>query len=329
MKVLIITNCYPSEVNSIHGIFNKEQVDDLLSLGLDVDVLHINTKANGYKDYFKKAFDVIKVKNNYDVINAQHIFVGLLLSFFVPTKKLVVTLLSDENNNLRGVFRLLGPFARFIFKRLVGFVITKKAYTHQVSKIADFVIPNGVDLNRFKIISRTAAREKLGLNQTKNYALFVSANHIRPEKQIDLYYEILDQLNKKGITVTPLIMTSVSRELVPYYFNAADLMVLTSKFEGSPNAVKEALACGTPVLSTDVGDVRDIIEDAPYCMLIDNELGDYLYKHVESIIDDKSLLCTNEIREKIREQLITNGYSSKVSSEKLLSIYKKVSDLQK
>jgi len=60
--------------------------------------------------------------------------------------------------------------------------------------------------------------------------------------------------------VTLHTMSGVDHETVPYYVNAADCVLLTSDHEGSPNTVKEAMACNVPVVSTDVGDVRERLD---------------------------------------------------------------------
>jgi glycosyltransferase involved in cell wall biosynthesis len=64
-------------------------------------------------------------------------------------------------------------------------------------------------------------------------------------------------------------LTSVPHEDVPTWINAADAVVVTSTHEGSPNAVKEALACNVPVVSVDVGDVRELLRGIDGCFMVD------------------------------------------------------------
>lgn len=56
-----------------------------------------------------------------------------------------------------------------------------------------------------------------------------------------------------------ILAGAVAPDQVSLYLNAADVLALCSVKEGSPTVVKEALACGLPVVSTDVGDVRDVL----------------------------------------------------------------------
>ena len=58
------------------------------------------------------------------------------------------------------------------------------------------------------------------------------------------------------------VATDEAGDLMPYFYNASDVLLLTSRHEGSNNSVKEAMACDRPVVTTDAGDVCDLSADA-------------------------------------------------------------------
>jgi teichuronic acid biosynthesis glycosyltransferase TuaC len=122
-----------------------------------------------------------------------------------------------------------------------------------------------VNTQFFRPINANDAKIKIGLEVDKNYALFVSSNYQRKEKRYDRFCAVLEGLREKGIEIQELRMINVKRELVPYYFNAASFHLLTSDFEGSPNSVKEAMACNIPVVSTTVGNVDELLNDVNGC----------------------------------------------------------------
>ena len=144
------------------------------------------------------------------------------------------------------------------------------------------VIPNGVDLKHFRIRDRLECREKLNLPATGR--LLVTVAHLGHRKG---HHEVIEALAGLSDDVSLIIvggaaqggsqeqLLAVARthgvadrlilpgrqayELIPYYYSAADVSVLASYREGCPNAVLESLACGTPVVATDVGAVPDIL----------------------------------------------------------------------
>ncbi|WP_256300969.1 glycosyltransferase family 4 protein [Haloarchaeobius salinus] len=119
------------------------------------------------------------------------------------------------------------------------------------------VIPHGVDLDVFRPMSQDAARDRLGWRSDRYYVLFPYSteravkNYPRARRVVDEAATSLDH---------PVELTTVSgvdhHDMVRYYA-ASDALILTSRHEGSTNAVKEALACDTPVVSVDVGDVAE------------------------------------------------------------------------
>jgi len=73
-------------------------------------------------------------------------------------------------------------------------------------------------------------------------------------------------------------MAGVPNAEVPFWLNASDALLLTSQHEGSPTIVKEALGCGLPVVSVDVGDVAERIERIEGCHLAQPDATDLANK---------------------------------------------------
>jgi glycosyltransferase involved in cell wall biosynthesis len=92
------------------------------------------------------------------------------------------------------------------------------------------------------------------------------------------------------------IVSGEPPEKMPYHYNAADLLLLTSHSEGSPNAVKEAMACNLPVVATPVGDIRERISGARWCHIVERSP-----RHVAEAI--LSVLASPDPRSDGRERI--------------------------
>lgn len=118
-----------------------------------------------------------------------------------------------------------------------------------------FVQSLGVDYDTFKLMVKEDAQEKLKLS-CGDYVLFSDIANT-PIKRRDIATKIVESM---GGTYKLLIMCGVSPELVPYYINASDFVLLTSDEEGSPNIIREALSLNKPVFSVNVGDASKQLE---------------------------------------------------------------------
>jgi len=121
-----------------------------------------------------------------------------------------------------------------------------------------FVIPNGVDFELFHPIPRAEARAALGWDQDYCYVLFGNDPKI-PVKNFPLAQAAIERLHSRGVSAKLIVANGLPQAKLVQYINASNALILSSVAEGSPNIVKETMACNVPVVSTDVGDVSQVI----------------------------------------------------------------------
>lgn len=122
------------------------------------------------------------------------------------------------------------------------------------------VIPSGIDLEFFKLVEKDDAREILGWGQDERIVVFNAG--LSPDvKRLDIAEESVRIMRKLIGDVRFVVMRgNVEHNQVPLYLNGADCLLVTSDYEGSPDIIKEALACNLPIVSVDVGDVRERLD---------------------------------------------------------------------
>jgi glycosyltransferase involved in cell wall biosynthesis len=126
------------------------------------------------------------------------------------------------------------------------------------------IIPNGIDLERFNPLDQMDCRKELGWKPNKFHVLF-PANAGDPVKRPFLAQAAIEAANRLGLNAEMHHLQGVPHEEVSIWLNASDAVLMTSLHEGSPNIIKEALACDVPVVSVDVGDVRERISGVEGC----------------------------------------------------------------
>lgn len=260
LSVLFVTAMYPHDAQPGSGAFVRHQVEQLRALAHQVDVVHIK----GYRSkwtYLKGAFEVFQTtwRKRYDVVHVHYGLTGLcaLVRWRAP---LVVTF--HGSDVLQGWIQPL--ISRFVARAADATIAVSPAIE---ARYPGALIPCGVDLEQFKPGHREDARRTLGLSPTGKYVLF-PFNPERRVKRYDLAAAAVAGLRQRGVNASILSVWEVPNERMPLYYAAADVMLLCSDSEGSPTSVKEALACNLPVVSTEVGDVRALlqgIEGAELC----------------------------------------------------------------
>ena len=172
------------------------------------------------------------------------------------------------------------------------------------------VIPNGVDLHRFRELNQCECQKKLGWNANMKHILF-PANIARPEKNYKLLKQAVDKLDVQNIEVH--WFNKVPNEETPLWYNAADVVVMTSLWEGSPNAIKEAMACNRPIVSTNVGNVEWLFGETNGCYFTD-------YSVISCADKIRTALSFNS-RTNGRQRIIALGLGNDMVAKRLISIY--------
>ena len=201
------------------------------------------------------------------------------------------------------------------------------------------IIPCGVSLEDCILMDKAEARKKLGWSDDKKYIMFGGAfDNLR--KNYPLLKQAVDILNHTLYTVhhTPDIicieMKGLSRAECVLRMNACDVFALPTKNEGSPQALKEAMACNCPIVATDVADIKFLLGDMPGHYVLPNKKGNGAYwvgdeYSAEEMAELLRQALTFEGRTKGRERVVELGYTNELVAKQIIAIYNQVLDQKK
>ena len=302
MKILVVASYNKNRF----APFILEQAEALKHIGCEVDYFGIVGK--GIKGYFN-AFGALRNKIKAyrpDIIHAHYGLSGLLanLQRSVP----VVTTYHGSDINLPNVLRLskiamtLSAWNIFVSQRNVDIAQPKKKY---------ILLPCGVNLPNYVEEDICAVKQKLNWNSNKKYILFAGAfdNIVKNAKLAQDSVSLIENaelIELKGYT----------REQVTALFYSVDAFLMTSFTEGSPQVVKEAMACGCPIVSVDVGDVAERIDGLEACYIEE--------RHPQDIANKLQQALSLNFRTKGRERIIELGLTNDLVAKKLVEIYTQI-----
>ncbi|MFA6636514.1 MAG: glycosyltransferase [Candidatus Omnitrophota bacterium] len=244
-------------------IFVKRQVDSIEREGVKIARFFLRSRTSPYL-LLKETFRLFKNIKEFkpDIIHAQYGSMTGFLCGLCFGPRFIITCRGSDINVVRGR-NFLRPLLRVFLTNLA--VVRADAVICVSDRLKNnlwwgkrraLVIPNGVNREIFRPFPKNEARKILGLCDKKKLILF-NGNARRKIKRIDLAKETLKHVREKIADVELLVLDGmVDPDEVFLYHNAADCLLLTSDNEGSPNIVKEALACNLPIVSVDVGDVK-------------------------------------------------------------------------
>jgi glycosyltransferase involved in cell wall biosynthesis len=190
-----------------------------------------------------------------------HANFGLTAPMALAQVRLPVVL-SLWGSDLHGEF---GWLSRLCARWCDAVVVMSEAMADELDQDCH-VVPHGIDFEKFRPEPVEDARARLDWDEDARHVLFPYApdraikNYPRAERVVERARERLDTSDAFDAPVKLQTVSGVSHDEIPTYMNAADVLLLTSDSEGSPNTVKEALACNLPVVSTRVGDVPERLD---------------------------------------------------------------------
>lgn len=311
MKVLALTNMYPTESDPSFGTFVEEQVEDLRAEGVEVDVLFVNGRASRLNYLWGpwRMWRTLK-KKDYDLIHCHYIFSGLI-GRLQRGRPVVLTHHGLEVFHIPWVSLIV----RLTHRWFDGVIVVSEFQRTFLADPGVHLIPCGVDLERFKPLPGSEARLRLGLPRNSKLVLWAGESW-RREKQFHMAQECMTILQKTVPEAELLLLTGKPHGEVPLYMSACDVLLLTSSAEGSPMVVKEAMACNLPVVSTDVGDVRKVTSGVEGCILT----GQSAAELAQALVKVLSRGGRTEGRNKMAK------FSSKETTRRIREVYRDLVD---
>lgn len=302
---------FPDKKSPCYGIFIKEQIETIMKYhSIDYDIYFIDGRKNKW-NYIKSIYKIhnMIIHNKYDLIHIHYGLAGLFL-------------LKKMRNKIPVVITLHGGDIQKTQKKYIQVFLTKK-----ILKKIDFAITLNDKMNdevkqfvtRTEVIPCSIDTELFipPVNRSRNTPLKVvfPSSKERIEKNYSLFKEVINLYKQRySIDLQYIELNKKSRQQVVELFQIADVMLMTSYSEGSPQVVKEAMACNLPVISTKVGDVDCLLNGVKGSSVVDNK--------ATSLSEALFLSLNGQISGiEGRERLIELGLDDKTIASRIYSLY--------
>ena len=303
MRILIVAN-----YNTGHfSPFVVEQVDSIRKLGVEFEYFGIVGKGPfGYlKNLPKLKRKIAEFKP--DLIHAHYGLSGLLATL---QREVPVVVTYHGSDIHEGGFNL--ALSQLAMKMAsYNIIVTEHLAKKAKVKTNYSIIPCGVDDERFYHVDKSEARIKLHWKLDERIVLFAGAFH-RLVKNPNLANSAVSMVDNVRLQE----LNGFSREQVNWALNASDCLLMTSLNEGSPQVIKEAMLCGLPIVSVNVGDVEAVLG---------NLSGHYICSFVPKDVAEKLELALNSSqRTDGRKRIIELQLTNNLVAQRVMNVYKQV-----
>ena len=306
MKILVVARIK----NGRYAPFITEQVSALESLG--VECRYFGVSGRGVRGYLKQLPELRRMIRDYrpDIVHAHYGLCGVLAN--LQRRVPVVTTYHGSDINDERVFR----FSRWAIRKSRFNIFVSQQNVNIARPEKDYaLIPCGINLADYPLVDQAEARKVMKMDPAKKYVLFSGAfdNSVKNAP-----------LAKAAMTLAPeaelMELRGYSRPQVALLMQAADALLLTSFMEGSPQVIKEAMACGCPVVSVDVGDVRDRVHGLAGCFVMD--------RTAESLAKGLQEALAFGRRTEGRQRIISDGLTNDAVAVRIREVYHRMTDIK-
>ncbi len=302
--------------------FIKTQGESLREKGIEVEYFPVIGKGGiGYLKSSRNLHLYLK-KNSVDLIHAHYTLCGWVAVLAFPKAPIVLSIMGDDAygcyydvNKVKFISRYLTILTFLIQPFLKGIISKSRNISKYVYlKKKAHIIPNGVNIE--KLFNKDNSRAELELEISKQYVLFLG-DPLDRRKNISLVKNAMQLLKNSNIEL--IAPYPIPHELVLKYLKTVDIFVLTAFIEGSPNVIKEAMACNCPIVSTDVGDVKWVLGETEGCFISSFEPKDFADK-IKRALHFAEIKCRTNGRQRIFEL----GLDSETIATRIINVYNKV-----
>jgi teichuronic acid biosynthesis glycosyltransferase TuaC len=278
LSVLTVTNMWPRPDRTHYGTFVASQMRSVAEAGVDLRVHVIDARTNKLA-YVRGALSMLGLnfgRRRYDLIHAHTGHCGVLarLQWRYPVLTSYVGYDLYGKPRAGGGITLKSRIEAALFRLtapLMSATITKSAAMERLlparARAKNTVLPNGVDFDRFRPMSRSDSRRRLGWPEDEPAALWVG-NPQLPRKRLELAERVIEVARERVPDLSLRVCWDADPDEIPVWMNAADALLFTSQAEGSPNVVKEAMACNLPIVTVAVGDTAEVVDGARHCRVL-------------------------------------------------------------
>jgi glycosyltransferase involved in cell wall biosynthesis len=315
MRVLMVSHVLPTSENPGTMAPTSRQIESLRKLGVEIEILELKGRRKfKYIPVLPKLLSKVK---RVDLVHAHFGYCGWIARIQWQ-RPVIVSFMGDdllgspdEFGHIILLSMVVVHINRWLARHVRAVIVKSSEMAKVVEPVQAHVVPNGVDLELFRPIPREDALETLGWNKDQDYALF-SGNPDNPRKGYELAAVAVAWARphlKRPLTLVPL--RNVPPEQAPLYMNACGALLMTSYIEGSPNVVKEAMACNLPIVSVNVGDVTEMlagVTNSAICSRDPAQVGEAL---------ERLLGCQSNGR----DVLVARGLDLESTARRILGIY--------
>lgn len=260
------------------------QIQSIAAAGVDVQV--IDMRGIPKLKYLQVLPKVRRAARNVDLIHAHFGYCGWLAwlgkKWAGSRVPIVMSFMGDdllgtpanEAGKLERASVLAVDINRRMASRYDQIIVKSQEMAEQLRGMPCHVIPNGVDLDVFRPVDRVRARQELGWSESGWRVLFPGdpSNPRKGHSLAQAAVRLVEESSGQPVELVPL--WGVHPDQVPLYMNACNAMLMTSLIEGSPNVVKEALACNANVVAVPVGDVPEMLQGIQQCQTTARAAGE-------------------------------------------------------